>query len=118
MCHSDPSYATNGVPTGGNRTYLGPATGSVDATVVLSGMVGKPSFEAPSMNVITAGDPTKSYLMFKMDGPQQLMTLASACQSGDLGTCGLTMPFGVSMPLPQATRDLVRSWITQGAKNN
>ncbi len=109
-------YATNGLATGGNRTYLGPATGSVDATVVLSGFVGKPSFEAPSMNVVTAGDPTKSYLMFKMDG--QLGSLSVACQSGDLGSCGALMPFGGSTPLPQATRDLVRSWITQGAKNN
>lgn len=105
-----------GLATGGDRTYLGPATGTVNATVVLNGMVGKPSYEAPSVKVVAAGDPTKSFLMNKMDG--QLSTLASACQSGDLGLCGALMPFGGSTPLPQATRDTIRNWIAQGANNN
>ena len=115
-CHADPSYPTMGLATGGNRTYLGASSGSVDTAAVVNGMVGKPSAEDPSMNVVTAGDPTKSYLMFKMDG--QLNSLGPACQKGDLGVCGALMPFGGSQPLPQATRDTIRSWISQGAKNN
>ncbi len=115
MCHGDPSVATNGKGTGGNRAYLGPPYSAGDPTTILAGLVGQPSVEDPSMNVVTAGSPTSSYLMLKMDGA--LAPLAAACASGALGQCGASMPMGGQL-LPQATRDTVRAWIAQGALNN
>jgi hypothetical protein len=115
MCHGDPSVATDGQGTGGNRAYLGPPYVAGDPTSILAGLVGQPSFEDPSMNVVTAGSPETSYLMLKMDGA--LAPLAAACASGDLGKCGAAMPLS-EQPLPQAIRDTVRSWIAQGALNN
>jgi len=115
MCHGDPSVATNGKGTGGNRTYLGPAYGAGDAGLILSGMVGVPSFEDPATNVVTAGSPSTSYLMLKMDG--DLSGLAGPCAAGTLGQCGAPMPLNAPTLAP-AARDLVRSWISQGAQNN
>jgi hypothetical protein len=80
----------------------------------------KPSFEyvRPQMNYVTPGDPTMSYLMLKMD--PNLITIDNAhCATGDFaGLCGLQMPSDQVMPLDQATRDKVRTWISQGAMNN
>jgi hypothetical protein len=115
MCHGDPSVATNGKGTGGNRAYLGPPYSAGDPTMILAGLVGQPAVEDPSMNVVTAGSPTNSYLMLKMDGA--LAPLAAACASGALGQCGASMPMGGQL-LPQATRDTVRAWIARGALNN
>jgi len=67
---------------------------------------------------VTAGDPTKSFLMYKMDGTQD--TLSAQCMPGELMAtpyCGLVMPYG-AVPIAQPLRDKVRAWITQGAKNN
>jgi hypothetical protein len=115
MCHGDPSVATNGQGTGGNRAYLGPPYSAGDPATILAGLVGQPSFEDPAMNVVTAGSPTTSYLMLKMDGA--LAPLAAACASGGLGKCGASMPMGGQL-LPPETRDTVRNWIAQGALNN
>jgi hypothetical protein len=116
MCHGDPSVVTMGLGTGGNRTYLGPSNGAADPAAIIAAMVGRPSFEDPSMNVVTAGDPTASFLMYKMDG--ELTALAPQCSSGDIGKCGALMPITASQMLPQATRDKVRAWIAQGANND
>jgi hypothetical protein len=122
-CHGDPSVVTAGAA--GNRDYLGPPTGPYSAAVItqiLGAMVGKPSLEDPSMNVVTAGDPTKSFLMYKIDfnlpGDPELSSLT--CTTGELGNCGTVMPYP-GLPdtnLSQAMRDTIRSWITQGAQNN
>ncbi len=123
-CHGDPSVVTAGGGSG-NRDYLGPPTGTYSAAVItqiLDAMVGKPSLEDPSMNVVTAGEPTMSFLMYKMDGNAAGEPLLSSltCTTGELGNCGTAMPYpGIpGTTLPQATRDTVRSWIAQGAKNN
>jgi hypothetical protein len=115
MCHGDPGVTTTGKGTGGNRAYLGPPYSAGDPATILAGLVGQPSFEDPSMNVVSPGSPTTSYLMLKMDGA--LSPLAPACASGALGQCGAPMPMGGQL-LPQATRDMVRSWIAQGALND
>jgi hypothetical protein len=120
-CHGDPSVTTIGIGGGGNRAYQGPATGTPGMAVsamVLGGMVGKPSFEAPSLDVIKAGDAANSWLFIKMEGTQA--NFAAKC-TGDLATspppCGLGMPYGIA-PLPAAQLDKVKSWINAGAPNN
>jgi hypothetical protein len=111
--------------SGGNRDYLGPATGTFSSAVttqVLGAMLNKPSLEDPSMNVVTPGDSTKSFLMYKVDsnaaGDPLLSSLTTGCAAGDLGNCGTGMPYPGATLLPQATRDTIRSWINQGAQNN
>jgi hypothetical protein len=50
--------------------------------------------------------PDSSYLIHKIEGTQ-----------ADVGGSGERMPRG-GMPLTQAQIDLIRAWITVGAKNN
>ncbi len=117
-CHGDPSVTTAGTQS---RPFLGmpspaalPGAGSSAASAIFNGLVGKASAEDPSMPLVTAGDPTRSFLLLKMDGTQD--TQASACAAGEMGSCGLSMPFG-SM-LDQGTRDRVRAWIAMGANDD
>lgn len=62
-------------------------------------LVGKPSQQIPSLLRVAPGDPDNSYLIQKLNG-----TAAD----------GSRMPLGGS-PLPQATMDAIRQWITNGA---
>ena len=123
-CHNDPSTATKTAP-GGGRPYLGTAIDggaetTADIAMVYMGLF-TPSFEylTPQINYVTPGDPTMSYLMFKMD-PNLNAMYDAHCATGDfVGVCGLPMPSDrTSGPLDQATRDKVRNWIAQGAMNN
>jgi hypothetical protein len=120
-CHGDPSVAT---VSGLKRPYLGPSTGTASATTIGTVLeaLAQPSSEDPSMPLVTPGDPTKSYLMYKMEGTQA--TLASSCQAGDdnggvagMGQCGLAMPETGTI-LAQNLLDTVRAWVTEGAPNN
>ena len=108
----------------GNSTpwlvYLGAATGTVDAGAVLSGLVGKPAAEDPSMNLITAGDPENSYLMHKLDYDE--CQFAAECNkqqsvNPQFAECGVGMPYQSGILDPD-TRDNIRRWIAQGTKNN
>jgi hypothetical protein len=65
-------------------------------------LVGVPSAEQPSLLRVKAGDPDNSYMVHKIEG------LA--------GISGGRMPLGET-PLPQATIDAIRQWITNGAQN-
>jgi Bacterial Ig-like domain len=65
-------------------------------------LVGVPSVEQPNLLRVKAGDPDDSYMVHKIEG------LASI--SGD------RMPRG-EPPLPQATIDAIRQWISNGAPN-
>lgn len=58
---------------------------------------------------VVPGKPEESLLMAKMDGTQASLP---NCQSG----CGMEMPPGEI--LPQKQRDIVRTWIKNGAKND
>jgi len=94
---------------------VGPANGVFlgnDAARVHAALVGVKSGELPSMPFVTAGDPRQSYLMRKMDGSQ--CALDAQCTGG---SCSGSMPKG-SEVLPVETRDVVRRWIAQGAKND
>jgi hypothetical protein len=65
-------------------------------------LVGVPSVEQPSLLRVKPGDPDDSYMVHKIEG------LA--------GIDGGQMPLGET-PLPQATIDAIRQWITDGAPN-
>jgi hypothetical protein len=104
---------------------LGSPDGKDSAAAVVKSIVGVIAAEEPMMMLVTAGDPTHSYLMHKMDGDQ--CTLATQCNAGEYKAaypnCGGIMP----QPIPPQTtsnllapsdRDVVRAWIKQGAQSN
>jgi hypothetical protein len=123
-CHNDTTTYSK-MANGGGRPYLGTAIDGGAETMADIGMVyaglTKPSLEytTPSINYITPCDPTKSFMMLKMD-PSFSMIDVTHCSRGDFaGICGLPMPSdSTTGPLPQTTRDMVRNWISQGAMNN
>ena len=97
-----------GSPTGpANGVFLGQ-----DTPRVYTAIVGAKGNELASMPFITPGNPRESYLMRKMDGSQ--CALDPQCTGG---SCRGSMPKG-DVPLDVATRDVVRRWIAQGAKND
>jgi hypothetical protein len=131
-CHSnDPGgNATPGVLVLGSEDG-----GAIDPGSVITSLVGVMAKLEPNMNLVTAGDPTNSFLMHKMDGDQCAQTLVNDCnQSPSYRTvypnCGCAMPIALEAgtlsagqcpagpPVRQASRDKVRAWIAQGAKNN
>jgi len=71
-------------------------------------VVNVPSIEQPTLDRVKANDPVNSYLIHKIEGAA--------------GITGSRMPLGcgsVANPcLDQATIDLVKAWISQGALNN
>ena len=71
-------------------------------------VVNVPSLEQPALDRIKPNDPANSYLIQKIEGAA--------------GITGSRMPFGcgsVADPcLDQATIDLVKAWVSQGALNN
>ncbi len=106
----------------GNTTpylvFLGAPDGGADPATVLAGIVGKPAAENPDMNIITAGDPEHSYLMHKLDYDECLFaTQCDATKNPIFTECGVGMPYQSGI-LDPGTRDNIRRWIAQGAKNN
>ncbi|MDB6046696.1 MAG: hypothetical protein JWM63_5247 [Gammaproteobacteria bacterium] len=63
-------------------------------------LVGIPSAEVPTLSRVKAGDPNNSYMVLKIQG--------------SAGIVGGRMPLN-GTPLPQATIDVIRTWITNGA---
>ena len=74
----------------------------LDAAHSYNLLVDVPSVEEPSLLRVKPGDPDDSYMVHKIEG------LA--------GIEGGQMPLGET-PLPQATIDAIRQWITNGAPN-
>ena len=64
------------------------------------------------MPMVEAGDPTMSWLMYKLDGAQNAFD--AQCVGG---SCGGNMPLNRSQLLP-TERDAIRAWITAGAVND
>ena len=94
---------------------VGPANGVFlgrDPARVHAAVVGVAAGELPAMPFVTPGDPRQSYLMRKMDGSQ--CALDAQCTGG---SCQGSMPKN-DAPLEVSTRDIVRRWIAQGAKND
>ncbi len=83
-----------------------------DCNGAYANLVGVASQELPAMNRVEPGDPTISYMMHKLDGTQGWFT--SMCTNMN---CGLQMPRN-QPPLSLATRDAIRTWITNGAVND
>jgi hypothetical protein len=74
----------------------------LDAAHSYNLLVGVPSAEQPSLLRVKPGDPDNSYMVHKIEGLP--------------GITGGQMPLGET-PLPQATIDAIRQWITNGAPN-
>jgi hypothetical protein len=103
MCHG-----TTDDPSG--NLFLGKSAS--DAATVYKNLVGMPSGEYADMSFVTVSDPTRSYLMHKLDGDQ--------CQYDAMcggGTCEQNMPM-IGGELAPAQRDAIREWIYQGAQDN
>jgi hypothetical protein len=62
--------------------------------------------QLPSMDRVEPGQPDDSYLVHKIQGTQ-----------GTVGGSGVQMP-ATGGPLPDATIDMIRQWVTEGAANN
>jgi hypothetical protein len=105
-CHGSVTASKGGIFLGAQ------GANGMDAAQVRKLLVGVNADEIPTMPYVTAGDPTKSFLMHKMDGDQA--TLASQCAPPG---CQGTMPQG-NDPLPAAERNIIRRWIAQGALDN
>jgi len=104
-------------PGGGGPTLLylgGPTSMPPDGAGILKAIINVKSAELPSMNYVTPGDLTNSFLMYKMDGELCQFT---TCSNNPVSSCGVVMP-QLQCALPGATRDIVRRWIAQGAMNN
>lgn len=71
----------------------------LDAANSYDQLVGVPSVEQPTILRVAIGDPDGSYIIQKLEGH---------------AATGAQMPFG-GPPLPQATIDLIRQWISAGA---
>jgi hypothetical protein len=63
-------------------------------------LVGVASIEVPTLQRVSPGNPDQSYLIQKLEGHAAV---------------GGQMPLGQS-PLPQATIDVIREWIANGAE--
>jgi len=111
-CHGAPSVVKVDM-----RPFLGFFDGGTDASEVVQGLVGVQSPEDPDFVIVKAGDPGQSYLMHKLDGDQCLFMTGCAKGQTQYTDCGQMMPYS-SPPLDTSTRDQIRRWIAQGAKNN
>ncbi len=74
----------------------------LDAAHSYNLLVGVPSAEQPGLLRVKPSDPDSSYMVHKIEGLP--------------GITGGQMPLGET-PLPQATIDAIRQWITNGAPN-
>jgi hypothetical protein len=74
----------------------------LDAAHAYNAIVGVPSVEEPNFLLVDPGNPDESYLVLKIENA--------------MGIEGGQMPLGEN-PLPQATMDAIRQWITNGAPN-
>jgi hypothetical protein len=71
--------------------------------LTFDGMVGVPSAEVPAILRVAPGDPGNSYLIDKLElSPEAILD---------------QMPLG-ALPLDDATIDVIRDWITDGAEND
>ncbi len=86
------------------RCHSGPAAPEglqLDAAHSYALLVGVPSAEVSGVLRVDPGAPDKSYLVLKLEGAP--------------GIVGAQMPFGET-PLPQATIDVIRQWVSDGAQ--
>jgi len=72
-----------------------------------SALVGVPALESPSMDRVAAGDPDRSWLVYKIIG-----SFCGAACDPTLG-CGAEMPFGTA--LAAADQETIVAWVVAGA---
>jgi hypothetical protein len=123
-CHGDSNVSS---PFGGvRREYFGPPAPATSSAATLAmiycGLVSEVSSEDPYMDVVKPGDPTQSFLWYKINGTQGSLDnqTPDQCARGDLGSCGDAMSLSLlsgssTTLLPQADLDLICNWIVQGA---
>lgn len=118
VCHGSTT------PVAPAQHYYGPKNSdplpsAAEITAILAGAVGVKSVDEPDMNIITAGDPSQSFMMYKLDGDPQDPTSVNCAKLACVAkkTCLTAMPQAGNI-LPAATRDTIRRWIAQGAKDN
>lgn len=122
VCHGQANNASV------ESLYLGDPTNNTPDVIaqVYAGLVGVPSAEDPSMNLVTAGNPAESYLFFKLQGEQDQLSAQCTKAAGPCADCAEPTPCGSSMPFggslfPQespAQFATIENWIAQGAKND
>lgn len=103
--------------------FYGPPVGTTATTAqiaaIFAGSVGQKSVDEPDMDVIDPGHPESSFMMYKIDAdpmnPDGVTCSKLACVAAQ--TCVSGMPLSGTQ-LPAATRDTIRRWIAQGAKND
>ena len=100
--------------------YFGPAKSDPDPTAdqiaLILESVGKASEMNPDMKIIEASKPEASFLMYKLDMPVGGPACSDlTCESDK--SCGSEMPQG-GPQLPLDSRNVIRRWIAQGAKND
>lgn len=101
-CHGSPDDPQDGLFLGG----VGMQASDADATY--AHIVNVPSNENPMLMYVNPHDPSRSYLMHKLDGDQ--CTLSDKCVSNN---CKDQMPQVGTLTLDD--RDMIRRWIYQGA---
>ena len=117
-------------PTAPGQHFLGPANSNPapsasDIAAIISGIVGQKSVDETEMDVVSAGSPQASFMMYKLDGPNNpestnpddTIVDCSTLKCAAAMTCLLPMPQG-GPQLPATDRDTIRRWIAQGAKND
>ncbi len=120
VCHGQVGNASE------EDLYLGDNAGGTSPSVVYQRLVGVRSKEDPSMNLVTSGNLSSSYLWHKVEGDQNsIPSVASACANApsQCADCVASAPCGGFMPylgelLPAADLCAIQNWIGQGAQNN
>jgi hypothetical protein len=83
-----------------------------DCNAGYASLVDVASTELPSMDRVEPGDPTLSWVMHKLDGTQNDFLIECVDWF-----CGARMPLGGPYLSPD-DRDVIRTWITNGASND
>ena len=113
QCHGDPNVAKHTA-----QPYLGQSPGTPVVATIFAGIINQPAAEDVKMSLVVPGAPDKSYLVHKVDG--DACQFAAECNTTSnplFKNCGIQMPFQAGS-LDVATRDTIRRWIAQGAKND
>jgi hypothetical protein len=121
------------VTPGQHEPQLGPPEGdgslpdAATLAAIKAAIVGVSSKEAPSLQIVMANDPSKSFMMTKLEGSQNCSDLTcmpvASVGAGVMSTgCGVQMPAGATSPtgaggtaLDPAEVSKIRDWIASGA---
>jgi hypothetical protein len=107
-------------PGRGAALYLGaPPPAKVKASEIHALLVDVRSRTAPRVSLVKPGDPELSFLLLKIEGCQSSVGLDCVKQAGATSgdACGDKMPQG-GRPICDNDRELLRTWIAQGAEDN